>query len=153
MKNAHEGFSLLELLVVIAIIALLSMLAVPNFMRFLAKAKRTEAYTQLRVLSMLEKTYFAEHGTYTTNIMGPDSLGWKTDGQTCYTYGFSQGTEGKNYVTGSLKTPASALGTTSADAKGFVIAAAGDIDNDGEHDILTISDQSNDIKIVKDDLA
>lgn len=153
MKKVSGGFSLLELLVVIAIIALLSMLAVPNLMRLLAKAKRTEAYTNLRALSMLEKTYFAEHGTYTTAITGSDSLGWKADGQTYYTYGFNQGTDGKNYVTGSLKTPASALADTHADAKGFVIAAAGDIDNDGEPDVLTISDQSNEIKIVKDDLA
>lgn len=152
MKTRVLGFSLLELMVVLAIISLLAMLAVPNLMKYIAKAKRTEARTHLHALYMAEKDYLLNHGTYTSNLTGADSLQWKVDGSHYYTYGFKQGTEGVNYITGSLKTPASHLDGTMADNKGFVIGAVGDIDNDGDPDILTI-DQDGNVKVVKDDLA
>ena len=151
MERQTAGFTLLELMIVLALVAFLSMIAVPNFMRFFAKAKRTEAYTQLRALYIAEKAYHAEHDTYTTNLSGPDSIGWKADGQLQYTYGFHRGSVGKNHVIGALKTPASALKGTYADGKGFKIAAAGDIDGDGQADLLTIDHDGN-LKIERDDL-
>ena len=36
----REGFTLVELMIVVAIIAFLAMVSVPSFTRFLAKAKR-----------------------------------------------------------------------------------------------------------------
>lgn len=147
-----KGFTLLELVIVIGIVAFLSLLALPSFMGIFSKAKRTEAYTQLRALYMAEKAYFAEKGTYSTNLTGTDGIGWKPEGQTLYSYGFSSGSEGKNYIIGSLKAPASALTGTFANASGFLAGAAADIDGDGQYDYLTI-DQNGAIKIVKDDLS
>jgi type IV pilus assembly protein PilA len=150
MKYSVRGFSLLELMVVLAIVAFLAMIAMPNFMRLFAKAKRMEAYTHLRALYLAEKAFFAEHGTYTSNLGGTDGLGWKADGRLHYTYGFN-GSESKNYKLGSLKTPASALVGTYANATGFKAGAAGDIDNDGVADFLTI-DHNGEIKLERDDL-
>lgn len=151
IQNCRRGFSLLELMIVIAIIAFLSMIALPNLMHFLAKSKRTEAYTVLRSLYIAQKTYWLDHNKYTTNLSGANSLNWKSEGILHYTYGFP-GTEGTNYVTGSLKTPSSALQAAQASDKGFTIAAAGDIDGDGKPDVITI-DQDGTIKIIEDDLA
>jgi type IV pilus assembly protein PilA len=142
----------MELMIVIAIIAFLAMIAVPGLMKFLAKAKRTEALVNLRALYMAERAFWAEHGRYTPILAGPGGLGWKPEGSLNYTYGFSNGSEGQSYFTGSLKTPASALQGTSATENSFVIAAAGDIDGDGKPDIVTI-DQTGTIKVVQDDLA
>ena len=149
-KGSKKGFSLIELMVVIAIIALLSMISIPHFLKFLSKSKRTEAYVQLRALYLEEKAYFSEHGAY-TNIIGDQGLSFKPDGALLYTYGFA-GTAGKNYILGTLNTPASALKDTKVSGNSFVIAAAGDIDNDGNPDVLTI-DQTGTIKIVQDDLT
>jgi type IV pilus assembly protein PilA len=150
MRNREAGFNLLELTVVLAIVSFLSMLAMPSFMRFFAKAKRTEAYTQLRALYIAEKAYFAEKGMYTTNLSGTDSLGWHADGQLSYTYGFGKGTEGKNYVEGSLKAPASSLKGTYANAAGFKIGAAARVSgSESDMDFLTI-DQNGTITIVSD---
>jgi prepilin-type N-terminal cleavage/methylation domain-containing protein len=151
MSKSVAAFSLLELMVVLAIVAFLSMLAMPSFTRFFAKAKRTEAYTQLRSLYMAEKIYFAEKGTYTENLAGNDGLGWKAEGELHYTYGFGHGVEGKNYRTGSLKTPASGMTKTLANSSGFKIGAIADIDGDGSADYLTI-DHNGNIVIVVDDL-
>lgn len=148
----RTGFTLIELLVVIAIIGFLATLAMPSLMRFVAKSKRTEAYLMLRSLHMAEKTYHMEHGTYTTQLTGPkDALGWKPDTTHLYTYGFP-GQEGGSCIVGTLKTPGSALQGAGISAQGFIIAAAGDIDNDGDPDVITI-DQTGTIRIIKDDLA
>jgi len=154
----RTGFTLIELMVVVAIIAVLTMLALPTFNTFIAKAKRTEAYTNLHALYAAEKAYWAEHGTYTTQLSGPDGLGWQPTGYRgggeqenfYYTYGVP-GTEGINYFTGKLLAPASALGGGYADKDGFLIVAAGDIDNDGTLDIITI-DQDNNIVVLQNDI-
>ena len=143
----RRGFSLIEVMVVIAIIAFFAIIALPNFMALLARAKRSEAHIQLRALYMLQKAYFAEHGKYCAQLQGPKSLNWKPEGQINYTYGFQSSS-----VVGALGTPASALTGASLSAQGFTIAAAGDIDNDGEPDVLTINEKGE-IAIVKDDLA
>ena len=142
------GFSLIELMIVIAIIACLSMLTVPGLMKFLAKAKRAEAYIHLQSLANAQKLYFAEHGTYTKNLLGPDGLGWKPEGVVNYSYGFSDGA--KSHVIGQLKTPASALSGASLSKEGFTICAAGTIYGE-KPDVLSI-DQNNVIKIVSDAL-
>jgi type IV pilus assembly protein PilA len=141
------GFSLIELMVVVAIMAFLAMIAIPNFTRFLAKAKRAEAYMNLHSIYAAEKAYFAEHGTYSDILNGEGGIGWKPEGKTYYSYGFS-GAEGRNNFIGKL---GAQISGSRADKTGFVAVAAGDIDNDGDVDILTI-DENNDIKFVKDDL-
>ncbi|HXW86419.1 MAG TPA: prepilin-type N-terminal cleavage/methylation domain-containing protein [Candidatus Bathyarchaeia archaeon] len=154
------GFTLIELMIVIAIMALLAMMAVPSFTRFLAKAKRAEAYMHLSAIYMAQKAYWAEHGTYSATLLGANGVGWKPEGYKgggaqenfYYTYGFGGGSEGSGYFTGKLTTPASNLSMSRADDKGFIAVAAGDIDGDGKPDILTI-DENNVIKIVQDDLA
>jgi len=146
-----KGFSLIELMVVIAIIAFLAMIAVPNFNRFIAKAKRTEAYMNLSAIYAAEKAYFAEHGKYSDALFGEDSIGWKPEGNFYYTYGFP-GSEGRNNFIGKLKTSSSHLQAGKADNNGFIAVAVGDIDNDGTPDILTV-DENNNIVIVQDDLV
>ncbi len=147
----RPGFNLLELMIVIAIIAFLSMIVVPQVTKMLAKAKRAEAYMVLRSLYLAQKTYGLEHGSYTNKLSGAESIQWKPEGALQYTYGFP-GSEGVNYFTGALKTSAEHLQRATISPNGFIIVAAGDIDNDGQADILTI-DQNGVIAIVQDDLA
>ena len=147
-----NGFTLIELMVVIAIIAFLAMIAVPNMMYYVAKAKRTEAYAQLASIALAEKAYFAEHGSYTTNIGGSQGLNWKAQGSCNYSYGFASGQEGAQYFIGKLKAPASALAKAKIGPKEFIVVAAADIDGDGELDILSV-DQENIFTLISDDLA
>jgi type IV pilus assembly protein PilA len=142
------GFSLIELMVVVAIVAFLAMIAVPNFSRFLAKAKRAEAYMNLSSIYAAEKAYFAEHGTYSDVLMGENGIGWKPEGKFHYSYGFI-GSEGRNNFVGKL---GAQIQGSRADKSGFVAVAAGDIDGDGELDIITV-DENNNITIVRDDLV
>jgi type IV pilus assembly protein PilA len=149
MRVRFHGFSLIELMVVIAIIAFLSMISMPSFFKFLAKAKRAEAYITLRSLHMAEKAYWHEHGTYTKRLFS-EGLNWKPEGVLQYTYGFNGG--GDTAVVGDLKAPSSALAGSHAGKDSFTIAAAADIDGDGDLDIITIN-QDGYIKITQDDLS
>jgi len=137
----QNGFSLIELMVVVAIMAFLAMIAVPNFNRFLAKAKRAEAYMNLNSIYAAEKAYFAEHDMYSDVLMGENGIGWKPEGKTHYSYGFS-GAEGRNNFMG--KSGAQIQGSR-ADKTGFRAVAA------SEKDIITV-DENNNIVIVQDGL-
>lgn len=147
MKNS--GFTLIELMIVVAIIAFLAVIAVPNFLGYVSKAKRSEVYLNLGSIYTAEKAYWAEHGTY-SNVLASDGIDWRPEGQTNYTYGFP-GTEGVNYVSGKLSGQASDLAASNAGKDSFVVSAVADIDGDGQPDVITINEK-REIHIVKDDL-
>lgn len=148
--SSQRGFTLIELMIAVALIACLSMLAVPNLMKVLAKAKRTEAYLYLRSIAQAQKMHFAEHGAYTTSLNGKGGLGWKPEGHHIYTYGFPGTAEGVGHFLGSLKTAASSLSAGHIGESTFTVAAAGKIYGD-EIDILTINERGE-ITLVNDAL-
>lgn len=59
-----KGFTLTELLIVVAIIGILAMIAIPAYIGQQLRAARTEAYTNLQTLRLLEEQYYAENGCY-----------------------------------------------------------------------------------------
>lgn len=60
----NKGVTLIELLIVVAIIGILAMIAVPAYIGQQKSAARTEAYSNLENLRLLEEQYFAENGCY-----------------------------------------------------------------------------------------
>ncbi len=60
----QSGFTLVELMVVVAIIGLLSAVAVPNFKKYQAKAKTTEAKLQLSALYTAEQAFYSDFNMY-----------------------------------------------------------------------------------------
>lgn len=157
--KTKSGFTLIELMIVVAIISFLGMISMPSFTRYLAKAKRAEAYMQLHSLYAAQKAYWAENGNYSDTLRGPNSVGWCPEGYSggganerfYYTYGFA-GSEGVHCFTGKLEASSAHLSQAYANDQGFLVLAAADIDGDGELDILSM-DHHGTIKIERDDLA
>ncbi|MEZ4744246.1 MAG: prepilin-type N-terminal cleavage/methylation domain-containing protein [Bdellovibrionota bacterium] len=68
-----SGFSLVELMIVVAIIGVLAALAIPKFASFQAKARMTEAKTNLAHLYTLEEAFYGDNERYETMAaMGSD---------------------------------------------------------------------------------
>jgi type IV pilus assembly protein PilA len=87
LRNNQSGFTLVELMVVVAIIGILATLAIPQYNKFQAKARQSEAKIALSGLSTAEETYRGENGSYTTAF---NDLGFTLTGnKRYYTVGFA----------------------------------------------------------------
>jgi type IV pilus assembly protein PilA len=60
----QDGFTLVELMIVVAIIGVLSAVAVPNFQKYQAKAKTSEAKVQLAAAYTAEQAFYGDFGIY-----------------------------------------------------------------------------------------
>ena len=70
MKKLARGFTLIELMIVVAIIGILAAIAIPNFLKFQARARQSEAKTNLKGVFTSIKAQFAEKGEYTCGFCG-----------------------------------------------------------------------------------
>ncbi|HEX6678868.1 MAG TPA: prepilin-type N-terminal cleavage/methylation domain-containing protein [Actinomycetes bacterium] len=64
-SSRQQGFTLIELMVVVLIIAILIAVAIPMFLGARTRALDRAAQTRLRVALTAEKTYYAERQAYT----------------------------------------------------------------------------------------
>ncbi len=97
--RSNEGFTLVELMVVVAIIGILATLAVPQYKKFQAKSRQSEARLSLGGAYTIEQSFAAENASYTTCL---GQAGYNRDGvRFYYNIGFAnsamgQGTCGPN---------------------------------------------------------
>lgn len=70
----QAGFTLVELMIVVAIIGILSAVAVPNFRKYQAKSRSSEAKVQLAAAFTAEQAFYGDFGIYHTclSYMGYD---------------------------------------------------------------------------------
>jgi type IV pilus assembly protein PilA len=70
----QDGFTLVELMVVVAIIGLLSAVAIPNFKKYQAKSKTSEAKLQLAAIYTAMQSWYSDYDNYASCLtqMGYD---------------------------------------------------------------------------------
>lgn len=68
IRNNNKGFTLIELIIVVAIIGLLAVIAIPAYIGQQRRAVRTEAFSNLEALRLLEEQFFAENNRYTVTL-------------------------------------------------------------------------------------
>jgi len=75
-EREDEGFTLMEMLVVMVVIGLIAAVAIPQVMKLLGSAKHKAARIQLETLSNSLNTYQLDLGSYPTTEQGLAEL-WK----------------------------------------------------------------------------
>ena len=91
-QTNRNGFSLIELMVVVAIVAILVALALPSYTHYVRKANRTEAQKLLVNWANNQELWRATHATYADNTT---ALGVPTHDK--YTFTVSD-TTAQNYL-------------------------------------------------------
>ena len=134
--KGNQGFTLIELMIVVAIIGILAAIAIPNLMTYQAKARQSEAKVGLGGIFTTAVSYFAENGTYSVL---PSGLGYAPAGSPKYTFSYS--TTAINTVsTASICNTTTTVITAVSATTGFTAGAQGNIDGDNTCDEWTIND-------------
>jgi type IV pilus assembly protein PilA len=130
MRKLQKGFTLIELMIVVAIIGILAAIAIPNFMKFQAKAKQSEAKGNLKAIFTAKKSFFAESNTYVCTTL----CGWSAEKNGLYAYNTGNGAYAPTRT--GVATP-TANGNVAVAAEGvttFTATAMGQIDDDATVD-------------------
>ncbi|QPD04142.1 MAG: hypothetical protein Nkreftii_001916 [Candidatus Nitrospira kreftii] len=67
----QEGFTLIELMIVVAIIGILAAIAIPNFLQYQMKSRQSEAKTNLGAIKTSEVSWQGERGCFLTVAQAP----------------------------------------------------------------------------------
>jgi type IV pilus assembly protein PilA len=138
IRTRRGGFTLIEIMITVAIIGILASLAIPQFVAYQNRSKRSEAMTNLAAIAKSEIAYFGANGVFwgaapvPAGAPGPkkqwdavakaafDGLGYSPEGAVWYAYDVNTAASDCTCAVGA-----------NGDATCFTASAYGDLDGDG----------------------
>lgn len=76
----QNGFTLIELMIVVAILGILATIAIPQYQQYIRSARTSEATTNISTIALLQEQYFSEMNRYLT--LGVNPADFPADGTT-----------------------------------------------------------------------
>ena len=134
-SRAQQGFTLIELMIVVAIIGILATIAIPQFMKFSARSKQSEAKVQLKSFYNAATARYEVVDSYICGLCDWDISG--TD------FRYNYYIDGTNDIASPKPTGCDPGITVGQTGSSFTTAAGGDIDGDPTCDGWYISDGGN----------
>lgn len=64
MKTREQGFTLMEILIVVAIIGIIAAIALPSYQASVIRSNRAEAKSELLIVAADQERYFSNNNTY-----------------------------------------------------------------------------------------
>jgi len=133
LMRSNQGFTLIELMIVVAILGILAAVAIPNYLAYQAKARRSEVKANLGAVLKSQTAFQGEKNRYS----GFSEIGWNIMGTSQrFTYrtmatdavGNPGGVEVKGPISGN--SPEHSLYPAASSMASFTASATGNIDND-----------------------
>ncbi len=168
LLKKKEGFTLIELMIVVVIIGILAAIAIPQFLRYQLKSKTSEAPRNLGAIRTNEEAFSAKYGAFAQAAARPgaaanakkqswgvdstsgfDTLGFAPSGTVYYVYGVGTAVPTTVQLAWTTNTTFDATGEpqdTQTLGGGIFIAGQGDVDGDGTFG--TFYQTNTDTKIV-----
>ena len=113
-KNKQIGFTLIELMITVAILGIISSVAVPSYMSYVTKSKRTEAKVEMLRTAQLQESHYVQNLSYAKALNGTAGLGFSSA---------SHKTESGLYSITTLGTPTTCDGTNAKPCTGYNVVA------------------------------
>ena len=142
----QKGFTLIELMIVVAIIGILAAIAIPNYLAYQAKARRSEVKANLGAINKSEIAFQSEKGRFS----GFSEIGWGIVGASQrFTYRTMAtdlaGNPGAVEVRAPISGPSSehSLYPAASSQTSYTATATGNIDNDGGLDEWHVNELQN----------
>ena len=135
--KAQQGFTLIELMIVVAIIGILAAIAIPNFISMQYKAKRSEIPTNVKAIKAAQIQYESSNDVFVTCTAYPSSPTKTTQDWTkADAGGFTTiGWEPDGAVRGSY--------SVTAGSTDFTAFGVSDVDGDGSNATYTATKSTN----------
>lgn len=156
-SRTRGGFTLTELMIVVALIGTMAAIAIPNFMTYQARTRRSEAFTNLAGIARAYKVYHADQGRFpdmvddTPALIGhaeaslPDFTGygglrpvkmpWDSDTDKFFSV-VGWRPDGNVFYSYDVESTSGCGGTACTDGTCFTVTATGDVD--GQNGVGTV---------------
>ena len=117
MNKKEQGFTLIELMIVVAIVAILAAIALPSYSAYVTKSNRADAKVALMKYAQMQESYYVQNMSYAKDLKtGAGGLGLGTTTTVA-------SEEGLYSIALSAVTPAGCDGTSTKPCTGYTLEA------------------------------
>ena len=127
MKQLAQGFTLIELMIVVAIVAILAGVGYPSYQSYIMDNNRNEAKTGLMQLQLLQEQYFLDNRSYASSLASGavNTLSGWSDSSALYDFSLDASSSANSYIAIATAN-ASGAQASDADCRSFRLSSVGE---------------------------